>query len=153
MDACNGWHSRWRNLSLNRLEDDASASMSDLVPSLLKLRKQRDLALLQPTAPHHPPEISLRRPAARIPGVRIIDGQHIFRRSRLDPQDDVGILSTVHHYEFSPLLDRIFDTTNGGAIIGQQVGIESIAIVGRYVYDACISHRARRLRAVPRGGT
>src|ERR1700693_655803 len=120
MDACNGLHSRWRNLSLNRGEDDASGSMSDLVPSLLKLRKQRDLALLQPTAPHHPPEISLRRPAARIPAVRIIDRKQLFRRSRLYHQDDVGILSTVHHCEFSPFLDRILDATNGGAVIGQQ---------------------------------
>src|ERR1700680_5061925 len=118
MDACNGLHSRLRNISLNRVENDASASMGDLVPSLLKLRKQRDLALLQPTAPHHPPEISLRRPAARIPAVRIIDRQHIFRRSRLHHQDDVGILSTVYHCEFSPLLDCILDATNGGAVIG-----------------------------------
>src|SRR6195256_5830956 len=108
--------------------------MCDLVPSLLKLRKQRDLAALQPAAPHHPPEISLRRPAPRITSVRIIDSQHIFRRSRLYHQDDVRILSTVYHYEFSPLLDCVLHTTNGSTVVGQQVGVELIAIVGRHVY-------------------
>src|SRR6266576_4519187 len=97
-------------------QEIAPASMGDLVPSLLKLRKQGDLALLQRTAPHHPPEISLRRPTARIPAVSIIDGQHIFRRSRLYHQDDVGVLSAVHHCEFAPLLDCILDETNGGAV-------------------------------------
>src|SRR5882762_3271918 len=126
--------------------------MRDLVPSLLKLRKQRDLALLQPAAPHHPPEISLRRSAARVPAVSIIDSQHIFRRSRLYHQDDVGILSTVHHCEFSPLLDCILHTTNSSAVIGQQVGIELIAIVGSYVYKAGVGQSTRHLRRVSRGG-
>src|SRR4030088_2341011 len=126
--------------------------LGDLVPSLLKLRKQRDLALLQPAAPHHPPEISLRRPAANVTTMRIIDSQHIFRRSRLYHQDDVGILSVVHHREFAPRLDCILDATNGGAVVGQQVGIELIAIVGRYVYEAGVGQSTRHRRSFSRCG-
>src|SRR5260221_14670767 len=130
------------------------ASPAYLVPCLLKRRNEWYLTLLQPTAPHHPPEIGLRGPAAHVPAMRIIDSQHIFRRARLHHQNDIGILSTIHHCEFAPLLDGILDATNGGTVIGQQVGIELIAVVGRYVYKAGVSKSTRQVRSSPRfGGT
>ncbi len=66
----------------------------------------------------------LRRP------MRVLERQHVFRGTRLHQHDHVRILRPVNHDQFAPLLNRVLHAANRLPVIGQQMGIELIAIVG-----------------------
>jgi len=94
---------------------------------------------LETITPHDAPEkIATRRLA------RIVHGQQIFGRPTRNEDDDVGIGRLVHERQFAPILNGVLYGADRVPILGKQVRIELISVIGGDVDIARIRQKARK---------
>ena len=93
--------------------------------SLFKLRDQRSFAGLETVASHDAPKITATRPR-----VRIVYGHQIFGRPACHEDYNVGFGGPVHNHQFVPLLNGVLHRADRVPIVGKQVLIELISVIG-----------------------
>src|SRR5882762_7007350 len=99
----------------------------DAVEALFKLGDQRRLTRLETTTSHDAPEVIPPR------SVSVEHGHDIFRWSTCHKDDDVGFGRPVHERQFAPLLNSVLHGADRLPIVGQQILIELISVVGSNV--------------------